>query len=214
MDVAATIAATRESTTTTYDKQSLDFFSQIPWMYNVLTNKTLSLRPLSWQAEPAWQLETFFAETLNTERTIPHFCMFKSDTHSAQDPTLIALIHLGAGVAGHAGISHGGMISTLLDEIMGSLVAASTQGSAYFTVNLNVDFMRPVAVPGAIMIKATVEAREGRKISIVAELTSVPKGAEGGEVEVCARGKALFVKPKGTVGQVRPNVVDGMGKIF
>lgn len=214
MEFATTIVAGREPTTTGYDKQSLQFFSQIPWMHDVLTNKSLSLRPLSWQAEPAWQSETFFAETLNTATTMPHFCMFTSNTQTMSDTTMVALIHLGAGVAGHAGICHGGMISTLLDEIMGTLVVVSTHGSSYFTANLNVDFVRPVVVPGAIMVKATVEAVEGRKIRVVGELMGVPKGAGDGEVEVCARGKALFVKPRAVAAQGRPNVVDVMGKIF
>jgi acyl-coenzyme A thioesterase PaaI-like protein len=108
------------------------------------------------------------------------------------------------------------MTSTLLDEIMGTAVAIAIQDDPkpFFTVNLNVDFVRPIAVPGVMIVNARVESREGRKISVVAEMLGVPKGGEEGKVEVCAKGRALFVTPRGSAEQRRPNMVDVMGKLF
>jgi uncharacterized protein (TIGR00369 family) len=216
MNLQAATVSSHDPPTADYDKESIAFFSQIQWMQSILNNKDLSLRPLSWRGESTWEQETFFAETLNTARTLPHFCMYTSKSQSDQNSNLIALIDLGAGTAGHTGICHGGMTSTLLDEIMGTtvVVAILDDPKPYFTVNLNVDFVRPIAVPGVIMVEARLESREGRKIGVAAEIMGVPKGGEDGKIEVCAMGRALFVTPKASAEQRRPNVVDVMGKIF
>jgi acyl-coenzyme A thioesterase PaaI-like protein len=130
---------------------------------------------------------------------------------------MLALVHLGPYLASHEGVSHGGMVSTLLDEVMGSLVVTRRQNAqvvgevddvSTMTARLEVDFVKPVRVPGVVIIRAWVEEEVGRKIwvrgEILSELDGVDEEDAGGDGtvagEICARGKALFVKVMSRVG--------------
>lgn len=124
-------------------------FASIPW-----TNKWLSSP--AYKPIPFWSRHSkssgedyFFANTINTTKTIPHMVTLQlrdlvtpepSDTPSASSavpgptqptvtdnsrpPELVFLIQLGPnGIDGHPGVIHGGVICALLDEMMSTVVA-------------------------------------------------------------------------------------------
>jgi acyl-coenzyme A thioesterase PaaI-like protein len=86
---------------------------------------------------------------------------------------------------GVAGVVHGGVVSMLFDEVLGS-VANHAPGDWWATASLRVDYRAPS--PTGEMLTAIVHhpLREGRKCTVRAELYA-------GDV-LCAEAEGLFVK--------------------
>jgi uncharacterized protein (TIGR00369 family) len=86
---------------------------------------------------------------------------------------------------GLAGYLHGGVIATLLDEIMSKAVRA--RGRSGMTRHMEIDYLRPVPSKTPIRLEAHITHSEGRKHWV--------HGCVLTEREtVLARGKALFVE--------------------
>ena len=102
---------------------------------------------------------------------------------------LDTLYAIGDRVSGPKGASHGGMIMTMLDEAMGSVFEINytlgRKAEAYqtmsLTAGLDVKFLKPVMLPGAVCATAWVEEQEGRKT----RLRCVIKDGEGTELARC-----------------------------
>ena len=182
------------------DQASLTPFSTIPWMSNVISDPSLVSRPLSWHINHDISSEPFFRRTLNTPSTIPHFCVFVSQRESlgvARAEEVTALLELGPDLAGHPGICHGGVLSTVLDEVMGTLAMLYCgNNKEVFTASLTVDFRKPVPAPGMVLVRAWVEKREGRKISTIADVIGVPYGVNDGKETHLTNGRGLFIVAK------------------
>jgi len=92
-------------------------------------------------------------------------------------------IHQGA-----PGLIHGGLLSTAMDETMGSL--AYLLMTPAVTGRLEVDFRRPIPVGSVVVIDARIVAQHGRKVyatadvSFAGDTTNMPVG----------RGAGLFVQ--------------------
>lgn len=131
------------------------------------------------------------------------------------------LFDLGDDLNGWPGVLHGGIVATLIDEAMGTLLfiderrkrerlrrAAATRGGGEgqgaesevvgaHTVDLRIGFKKPVVVPGIVLVRVKVVERTGRKIRLKAEIVQKKEGsAEEAEMEVCSTGEALFVVPR------------------
>ncbi|PKY01788.1 hypothetical protein P168DRAFT_321358 [Aspergillus campestris IBT 28561] len=162
---------------------------QIPWIAALLTNPSYETSPLH---------DNLLPKALNTPDAIP-YCILQSRVppHSSQatsptlEPTheLRLFASLGQDVAGHSGVLHGGVVASLLDSVMGLVLAS--RGQACMTASLNVRFRRPVPAPGAVVVQSWVkEERAGRWIvlgEIVDQTGKVLAGAEGMFVGVTGR---------------------------
>lgn len=128
---------------------------------------------------------------------------------SSQEPILYALLHLAAdGLDGHPSIAHGGVISTVLDEIMGLGIqhvdrqlymdqgarGASTTDQGVFTARLQIAFVSPTAVPDDVVVRVWCDGHEGRKYASRAEVVAWDR--EGQREVVRAEGRAVWVKVK------------------
>jgi acyl-coenzyme A thioesterase PaaI-like protein len=101
---------------------------------------------------------------------------------------------------GWEGICHGGMVVTMLDEVMGQVFAANkTHGLMVevpvMTGYLNTRFERPVRTgtveePAVVLVTGRLVRQEGRKYWMEGDVQG-----EGGVV--LARGEALFVMLRG-----------------
>ena len=129
-----------------------------------------------------------------------------TDMLAAADPaarTFYALAELGASVCGHPGVAHGGVSAALHDDTLGGLAyVLKTHGGGdgdgiiippgpAFTVALDVAYKATVPAGAAVLITATVEKVDGRKMWLTSELTTQPDGV------VRSTARALFVVPKG-----------------
>jgi len=90
---------------------------------------------------------------------------------------------------GYAGILHGGIISTLLDEAMAH-AALSAAGTSP-TVEFAVEFLKPVLTGRPVAVEARVIERRRRIVRTEAELN------QEGELRARARGTFITAKGKG-----------------
>ena len=86
---------------------------------------------------------------------------------------------------GYLGVTHGGVVSTLLDETMGWAPSLTT-GRMYVTAELTVRYLAPVPVGKLMVVEAWAE-KVTRRLAVV---RGEVKG-EGGEVLATAHGKFL-----------------------
>ncbi|MBN3931917.1 PaaI family thioesterase [Streptomyces verrucosisporus] len=90
---------------------------------------------------------------------------------------------------GAPGLAHGGLLSTAMDEILGSLNWLMHTISV--TGRLETDFLQPVPVDSVLHLTARVTARHGRKIYCTAT------GRIGGPAgPLAVRADALFIEVK------------------
>ena len=92
---------------------------------------------------------------------------------------------LGAEYQGGPGFVHGGIIATLLDEVMGKV--GRFRGVRTVTAELQVEYLRPVPVDEDIVLEGWEVEKKGRNLFHAGEIRSA-SGA------VLARGKGRFVE--------------------
>jgi len=90
---------------------------------------------------------------------------------------------------GYQGILHGGLISTLLDEIMAKAVLAKQRYA--MTVELNVRFKKAIPIGETLRLVGRVTRQEGRLLETAAEVSG-----SGGRVYATATGKYLEAAAK------------------
>lgn len=74
---------------------------------------------------------------------------------------------LGAAYEGAPGRAHGGMVAALFDDVTG--FALPMAGTAAYTGELTVRYLRPVPIGTALEFRARIAGRDGRKLTVVAE---------------------------------------------
>jgi acyl-coenzyme A thioesterase PaaI-like protein len=77
---------------------------------------------------------------------------------------------------GAPGIAHGGLLSTVMDEILGAVNYLLWRPSV--TVRLEVQFLRPVAVGSRLALRSELLGIEGRKVFARGRATLVDGDAE------------------------------------
>ena len=99
---------------------------------------------------------------------------------------------------GYPAILHGGIVATLLDETMGSLLILNKAlknpalTPDFVTLELVTKFKKPVRTPQVVLVVAEIKEVKGRKVFLSAR---VDDGSGG----VLAMGEALFVGLKGKI---------------
>ncbi len=87
---------------------------------------------------------------------------------------------------GFQGVVHGGIVASLLDEVMSHSV--KKEGEHAVTGSLEVRYTRPCCTDLEVEVRGRVTRRSGRALETESTIT------QGGEV--IARGKAVFVRTK------------------
>lgn len=117
---------------------------------------------------------------------------------------------------GSHGWMHGGFIALLLDEVMGKVL--SGLGIRAPTANLNVNFVRPVAIGRPLSVRAELVGVEGRKHSLKAQITAadeqtnesastVAEEPGNGSGKILAEATGLFVTPRVPGGRDGPQTL-------
>ena len=95
---------------------------------------------------------------------------------------------------------HGGIVSTLMDDAMGTLLTVNKdQGGlpltqSTVTASLSVKYLKGIRTPGTVVVVVRCVKREGRKFWLNAEV-------KDGEGAVLAKGEALWIKLGKTAGE-------------
>ncbi len=167
--------------------------SEIPWCAKLLSTPDQVVDIYPSRISRDGSTDTYFASALKTEETISNFVLLYKNgaTPNALVEEAKAIFTIGGGLNGFPDIVHGGMVASLMDEVMGFLsvhnrmIGATPQGK-YMTVYLNTQFKAPVMANSTYLAVARVDKVEGRKM-----FTS--QTIQDGEGNVLATGNALFV---------------------
>lgn len=195
------------------DDEEVAYFRSIPWCAKHLTPSSSSSSSSELVVTPVWSRrpklphsfdDALFSATLRTRDTIRAFVCFYPgpEDRGAYLPRLRALVGLGDLVAGYAGVSHGGVVATVLDETL-SLLAPAARWDAWLlppreggrglvgvvTAYLNIQYLRPVAVPGDYLVTVWLVKKEGRKVFVAGKMED-----EGGVAVASA--EALFIESR------------------
>jgi uncharacterized protein (TIGR00369 family) len=109
---------------------------------------------------------------------------FDVQSSASGEVTTTADVEMAGEFQGPPGLTHGGIIATLLDESMAKLNAAL--GLLAMTRRMEIDYLKPVPIRTRLTVRARHVKREGRKLFHYAEIAD----ADG---IVLARATALFI---------------------
>lgn len=98
-------------------------------------------------------------------------------------------VHVGRGVCGHEGIVHGGMLATLLDEILGRQALLNLPDKIGVTAYLNLNYRAPTRADQFLVIKTRLVEAKGRKAKVAGRI-------EDAQGNVLVEAEALFIQPK------------------
>ncbi|KAF2280208.1 uncharacterized protein EI97DRAFT_369285 [Westerdykella ornata] len=150
--------------------------------------------------------DTFFAETLGTERTIRRCLTLRPRRENAGDDEpafkeVRTIMELGGGLNGHPDVAHGGFVATMLDEVMGVLIQLNLErkvkrlrererghpGLSCFTAYLNTNYKKPVPTPTTVLCTAKFERQERNKIYVSGSISD-------GKGTIYTLGDGMFVE--------------------
>ncbi|KAJ9164748.1 hypothetical protein NKR19_g1013 [Coniochaeta hoffmannii] len=185
------------------DASTLANLSKIPWCAKLINDKTLTayISP-SRQVKPDGA-DKLFNSTLKTETTIAEYvALYKPPPDTGDGPIaeLKGILTLGPDVNGFPNVCHGGIVATLLDEVMGELINVNLKHrtikrTSYMTGYLNTSYKGKVTTPGTYLVVARMGKVDGRKLFISATV-------EDGQGAVLAKGEALFIGLKVPIGRL------------
>ncbi|KAH7349163.1 HotDog domain-containing protein [Pyrenochaeta sp. MPI-SDFR-AT-0127] len=188
----------------------MDYYKTIPWCNNLLQRPDVIPYTPTCRLEPDASghlptLDQFFHKNLRNTELIPNYIRFyqnpfsnhQSEEQEDKSPCLLIpsstlLLDLHPRVNGFNGSAHGGLISTLIDEAIGSLIfvndviykqvqrqgrslpsnVLNMYGVAMFTASMNVRFRRPLEMSQVVVATATFNRIEGRKVFLNADVRS------------------------------------------
>lgn len=139
--------------------------------------------------------DSLLAGLIKNPDAILHWLTFYNlpETESALINQVNALITFGNCVNGWQHVAHGGMVATIMDEIMGRMVVWNKKagripdmGGDTVTANLNITYLRPLTTPQTILVTAFFKEIKGRKMWIHARV-------EDCEGVVLAKAESLWV---------------------
>ena len=137
------------------------------------------------------------ASTLMTKDTVPvpPLYFMKKDGSS-----MVSIYYVGTHVSGHPGVVHGGFLATMLDEGLATCAFQSLPNKVGVTAQLNIAYKKPTAAAQYLVLFATTEKAEGRKVwtnGAISELEDFTKSFEASQP--CAslvEASALFIEPR------------------
>jgi hypothetical protein len=100
-------------------------FRKIPWCANLINDPAWTPCNTSSRQAKGSTEDSFFAETLKSDRTIHKLLSMHRKAVAEGSPAIQevrTLMDLGNGVNGHPDICHGGFVATMLDEVIGVLL--------------------------------------------------------------------------------------------
>jgi acyl-coenzyme A thioesterase PaaI-like protein len=186
----------------------LTFFQTIPWCASLINDPSYVTIPTISRVSKEDTEDALFGDILRTDKTIAAcLSLYKKPAVStAPIGEVTTLLSLEYGLNGYRHVCHGGIVATILDEVMGILLAVnkdreaeiardtgkSVETMAEVTAELTVKYLKPVTTPQTVRVKAWLSRTEGRKFWVEGTI-------EDKSGTVLARGEALFVQIRKSV---------------
>ncbi|KAF2792595.1 hypothetical protein K505DRAFT_362777 [Melanomma pulvis-pyrius CBS 109.77] len=182
---------------------AISHFSQVPWCAALIEDLAWTpTRTASRVPKPTTE-DSFFAETLGTDRTIRQCLTLRPTVPERDAPDyreVRTIVDLGTGLNGHPNICHGGFVATMLDEVFGVLITLNLakkmekprmEGSQLnaFTAYLNTNYKKPVPTPGVLLITASFVKQERNKIYVSGTV-------EDGNGTIFSTAEGMFIETK------------------
>ncbi|KAB5580047.1 HotDog domain-containing protein [Coniochaeta sp. 2T2.1] len=184
------------------EERTLTALRQIPWCAELLDDKHLTAYISPSRRVKPDGADILFNLTLNTPATISEYVALYQQPENQDNPImeLKAIISLGTEVTGFPNVCHGGIVATLLDEVMGELINVNLKHrtikrTSYMTGYLNTSYKGKVTTPGTYLVVARMAKVDGRKLFISAAV-------EDGKGTVLAKGEALFIGLREPIGRL------------
>lgn len=184
------------------EEPDLAHFNSIPWCSALLANPAYKITPtFSRQPKPSTE-DSLIAISLSSPSTISNCLSLYVPPAPAETfiSEIVTLLTLGDGMNGGVNMLHGGIVSTLMDDAMGTLLTVNKdQGGlpltqSTVTASLSVKYLKGIRTPGTVVVVVRCVKREGRKFWLNAEV-------KDGEGAVLAKGEALWIKLGKTAGE-------------
>ena len=116
---------------------------------------------------------------------------FQRVFYNADTEECIIVVFIGGAVAGWPGVTHGGVIATIMDEALGRVAIRQLPEHTGVTANLELNYMKPIVTNSFYVIRSMPQ-KEGstdRKQYVSGRLETL-------DGNVCVEAKGLFVVPK------------------
>jgi thioesterase superfamily protein 4 len=181
---------------------NVDYFKGIPWCAKYIDDANNTITPTIKRVVEGSTEDSFFAETLQTERTIRKCLTLNSIPDKSLDPPIqrvCTFFEIGDGINSFPNIGHGGFVATMLDEEMGILLTMNQtfmnqqtgkdEEITSMTAYLNIKYLAPMRTPGIVLVTAEVTKSEKRKLFV----RGVVQDENG---KALAEAEVLFIKAK------------------
>ncbi|TVY84826.1 Verlamelin biosynthesis protein B [Lachnellula suecica] len=172
-------------------------FQSIPWCSPLLKDPAFVVTPTFSRQPKVSTEDSLIAETFQTSKTIP-FCLSLYRAPASGTTWIsevVTLMSLGTGLNGGPALLHGGVIATLMDDVIGTLLTVNKDANAMpissttVTASLNVSYLRSVPTPGTVLVVARCREVNGRKYQMEAEVRD-------GKGTVLAKADSLWIGPR------------------
>ena len=165
----------------------------IPWCRHLLRDENLVAEIPTGRRIKRTREDAAFSYTLNTKDTIPLYIVLYQPPRQPDTPIseVKGILKLAGGLNGFPDVCHGGIVATILDEIMGEVINVNLRNrtvlrTSYMTAYINTTYLKPVETPGTVLARAWINKIEGKKLYESATI-------EDGEGTVLAKAEALFI---------------------
>ncbi|KIN07567.1 hypothetical protein OIDMADRAFT_151206 [Oidiodendron maius Zn] len=173
----------------------LEHFQNIPWCASLLSAPGFKHTETFSRTVKAHNEDTLFGQTLKSDNTITHaHSVYLPSTTKSPAPILEVrtFVTLSTGMNGGPNTLHGGMITTLMDDVMGTLLKlnreAEKRGETAFGVTAKIDvrFRKLMLTPGTYCVGARVTKVEGKKVRLEGWVRDEDN-------DVCVTSKSLWI---------------------
>lgn len=183
----------------------LEHFQNIPWCAALLSAPGFQHTKTFSRTVKAHNEDTLFGQTLKSDNTITHtHSIYQTSETKLPAPILEVrtFVTLSTGMNGGPNALHGGMITTLMDDAMGTLLKlnrdADERGEMAFGVTARIDvrFRKLMLTPGTYCVGARVTKVEAKKVGLEGWVCD-----EDGDL--CVTSKSLWILVRRSEAQMK-----------
>ncbi|KAL2434870.1 hypothetical protein ABEF95_009741 [Exophiala dermatitidis] len=183
-------------------QEEVSVFSSIPWCRRILSDPEWRVEQCTSRVlKPLTREDALLSQSLKSNDTIKGWVSLYRNTPPTSTITttvppnlttkVLTLLSLQPGLNGYPGVCHGGIVATILDEVMSILVTRcrNSQGvrGDNVTADLHLTYIKPVPTPAVVLCRAKINDIKGRKYYVDGQIVDGESGT------VLAKADALFI---------------------